>query len=115
MQRILTVCVGNICRSPVASALLSQALPEHAVSSAGIAAVVGHDVDATARQVAEAHEVMLPRHQARQFTKAIGEASDLILVLEVGHKREIERNAPQLSGRTFLLSHWTGGKDIADP
>ena len=53
MQSILTVCVGNICRSPVAAALLRADLPDVHVSSAGIAALVGEDVDPTARQVAE--------------------------------------------------------------
>lgn len=115
MQRILTVCIGNICRSPIAAAMLQQALPHAAVSSAGIAAVVGKDVDETARAVAEANGMTLPRHEARQFTHEIGGTNDLILVLEAGHKREIARIAPQLLGRTFLLSHWSGGEDIPDP
>jgi len=115
MQRLLTVCVGNICRSPVAEALLQQALPSCSVASAGISAVVGSDIDQTARAVAEANGVSLDQHRARQFTNEIGGTSDLILVLEAGHRREIARLAPQLSGRTFLLSHWNGGQDIPDP
>jgi len=115
MQRILTVCVGNICRSPVAEALLQAALPEHRVGSAGIGAVVGSDVDPTARKVAESSGVVLRVHQARQFTKNIGARHDLILVFEAGHKRQIERIAPEFSGKTFLLSHWTDAKDIPDP
>ncbi len=115
MQRLLTVCVGNICRSPVAAALLRMNLPDHEVSSAGIGAVVGQDVDPTARSIAEANGVALPKHAARQFTKQIGNENDLILVLEAGHKREIERTTPQLSGRIMLLGHWIGGQDIPDP
>ena len=115
MQSILTVCVGNICRSPVAAALLRADLPDVHVSSAGIAALVGEDVDPTARQVAEAAGVILEPHRARQFTPAIGEQNDLILVLEAGHKREIERLAPQLSGRVMRLGRWTGDRDIPDP
>ena len=115
MQKILTVCVGNICRSPVAAALLRERLPDHEVSSSGIAAVVGHDVDPIAREVAEANGVIVGAHAARQFTREIGEQHDLILVLEGSHKREIERIAPALSGRVMRLGRWNGDADIPDP
>lgn len=115
MNKILTVCVGNICRSPVAAALLRSQLPDHTIGSAGIAAVVGHDIDVTARTVAEAAGVVLADHKAQQFTRKIGEQYDLILVLEDGHKREIERIAPELSGRIMHMTHWTGSADIPDP
>ncbi len=115
MKRVLTVCVGNICRSPVAAAILAGQLPDHAVSSAGIAAVVGRNVDPTAREVAEAAGIFLDEHAARQFTRKIGEQHDLILVLEGGHKREIERIAPELSGRVMGLTRWNGDADIPDP
>lgn len=115
MKKILIVCVGNICRSPVAEQIMKTRLPDMEISSAGISAVIGHDIDATARGVAEENGLMLAPHQARQFTPEIGDEHDLILVLEAGHKREIERRSPQLSGRIFKLSHWTGGEDIPDP
>ena len=115
MKSVLTVCVGNICRSPVAAAILRDKLPDHAVTSAGIGAVVGSDVDETARAVAEAAGIPVGEHVARQFTREIGEKHDLILVLEGGHKREIERIAPELSGRVMRLSRWNGDEDIPDP
>jgi len=115
MVNILVVCVGNICRSPVAAALLQRALPDHRVASAGLGALSDHDIDATARQVAEARGIALPRHRARQFTTDIGAEHDLILVLEAGHKRAVAQTAPALSGRTFVLAHWTGQHDIPDP
>ncbi|SIT81505.1 protein-tyrosine phosphatase [Yoonia rosea] len=115
MKSILTVCVGNICRSPVAEAILRAHLPDHSAASAGIGAVVGHDVDPTARAIAEAAGIDVGAHVARQFTREIGEQHDLILVLEAGHKREIERIAPELSGRVMRLTRWTGDADIPDP
>lgn len=115
MKSVLTVCVGNICRSPIAEAILSADLTDITVASAGIGAVVGSDVDPTARAVAEAAGVVVKDHVARQFTREIGEQYDLILVLEAGHKREIERIAPELSGRVMRLSRWTGDTDIPDP
>jgi protein-tyrosine phosphatase len=116
MERVLVVCVGNICRSPLGERLLANGLPERfTVTSAGIGALVGHEADATATEVAAAHGVSLDGHVARQFTAAIGEAVDLILVMEPGHKREIGRMNSHLSGKTMLFDQWLGGKGIDDP
>ncbi|MBC7145927.1 MAG: low molecular weight phosphotyrosine protein phosphatase [Thioclava marina] len=112
---ILVVCVGNICRSPVGERLLARELPEVTVSSAGIGAVVGAPADKVMREVAEAEGVSLEGHVARQFTAEIGAAHELILVMEAGHRSEITRIAPHLSGRTMLFDQWLGGQGIPDP
>ncbi|KEO50935.1 hypothetical protein [Thioclava pacifica] len=112
---ILVVCVGNICRSPVGERLLASALPDVSVSSAGIGAVVGAPADKVMREVAEAEGVSLEGHVARQFTAEIGAAHELILVMEAGHRSEIARIAPHLSGRTMLFDQWLGGQGIPDP
>ena len=116
---ILVVCVGNICRSPVGERVLADKLAALGatvtVTSAGIGAMVGHGADETAAEVAQAHGVSLDGHVARQFSRAIGQAHDLILVMEPGHKHDIARTAPDLSGRVMLFDHWQGGKGIADP
>ena len=97
--------------------MLQAALRDSAitVSSCGIAAVVGHGADDTAAAVAAKAGLSLDGHVARQFTPELGTAHDLILAMEPGHKREITRMAPELSGRTMLFDHWTGGRGIADP
>lgn len=85
------------------------------IASCGIAAVVGHGADETAAAVARDSGISLEGHVARQFTPEMGKAHDLILVMESGHKREITRHAPELSGRIMLFDHWTGARDIPDP
>jgi protein-tyrosine phosphatase len=115
VRNLLVVCVGNICRSPVGARLLQDALPDVVVGSAGIAALVGHSADSIAGVVAAEHGVTLEGHVARQFTAELGAAQDLILVMEAGHKHEISRLAPHLSGRTMLFDQWNGAKGIADP
>jgi len=115
VRKILVVCVGNICRSPVGERLLQQALPDRTVTSAGLGALVGKPADALAAEVAADHGLSLDRHIAQQFTPQLGSEQDLILVLEPGHKHEIARISPQLSGRVMLLDQFTGGKGIADP
>ena len=115
IKSILVVCIGNICRSPVAERVLQAALPGIAVSSAGLGALVGHSADATATEVAAAHGVSLDGHSARQFTADLGSAHDLILVMETAHRHDVGRLAPQLLGKTMLFGHWVGAKGIDDP
>lgn len=112
---LLVVCVGNICRSPVGERLLSRALPDTQVSSAGIGAVVGASADETMSAVATENGLSLDGHVARQFSSEMGAAHELILVMETGHRTEIIRQAPHLSGRVMLFDQWTGAKGIPDP
>ena len=118
-RSVLVVCVGNICRSPVGERLLSARLRDRgaaiSVSSAGIGALVGHGADETAAAVAAEHGVDLEGHVARQFSRELGTAHDLILTMEPGHRREIIKASPDLSGKVMLFDHWQGGKGIADP
>jgi protein-tyrosine phosphatase len=65
--------------------------------------------------VAQAHGLGLEGHIARQFSRELGLRHDLILTMEVGHRRQIINLAPDLSGRVMLFDHWLGGKCIPDP
>src|SRR3546814_2115764 len=71
MNRILLVCIGNICRSPLAEALLKQHFPDKTVHSAGLAALVGHPADSTAQDIAHQHGLDLSAHRAQQITQAM--------------------------------------------
>lgn len=120
MRRILTVCTGNICRSPVAEAVLRAALSDASahppeLSSAGLHALVGHGIDTHSAQAAEARGIVLHDHAARQFTAEIGRNHDLILVMETHHRQEIAARFPQLLGKTFLLGHFQKSRQVPDP
>lgn len=115
INSIMVVCVGNICRSPLGEQMLRKALPNMVISSAGIDAVVGALADPTGAKAAAEIGVDLGGHVARQLTYEIASAHDLILVMEPGHREEISRSFPQLSGRTLLFDYWSGGRGIADP
>lgn len=114
-DRILVLCVGNVCRSPLAERLLRKGLPHIDVSSAGIGALVGYPADETAASVARERGVSLEGHSARQLSHDLMEQSDLVLVLEPGHKREVTAKYPHLSGRVMLIDQWDEGKGIPDP
>ena len=119
IRSVLVVCIGNICRSPLGERMLKSKLEELGsqiqVSSAGLYALVGHAADADASSVAQEHGVDMGGHAARQFTHELGSKADLILVMEPGHKTDLEGRAPGLSGKTMLFDQWTGAKGIADP
>jgi protein-tyrosine phosphatase len=112
---VLVICVGNICRSPLGERVLAAGLPGLRISSAGLAAVVGEGADPSAALVAQEIGVDLGGHVARQLTADIGASHDLLLVMEPGHRAEIFRRFPSLSGRVMLFDQWTGGQGIPDP
>lgn len=114
MQRILTLCIGNICRSPLAEALLARALPTHQVWSAGLGALVGQPADPTSVLIAHEQGLDLSAHRAQQVTSFMCQQADLILVMEQGHKTQLEQQYPQVRGKVFRLGQF-GQFEIADP
>lgn len=117
LKRVLIVCVGNICRSPIAENLLRGALPHSdiEVSSAGLAALVGAPIEPTARAVLEAHGYAPAEHAATQLaTQAISEA-DLILVMERKHVSGVLNIAPEARGKVLMLGKWQNDREIRDP
>ncbi|MDM0110724.1 low molecular weight protein-tyrosine-phosphatase [Variovorax sp. J22R133] len=114
MKNILVVCVGNICRSPIGEALLAREFPEKKVWSAGLGALVGDPADPMSIAVAAANGVDLTAHRAQQITSFMCQTADLILVMEQGHKAELEKRYPLVRGKVFRLGE-IDKFDIADP
>lgn len=116
-RRILIVCVGNICRSPTAEYLLRHRLSANgaSVESAGLGALVGKPMDATALQLLSEHGIDGSAHQARQITSAMLRDADLVLAMEREHVAGMMRMAPEASGKVMLLDRWGRGGDIPDP
>src|SRR5690554_7668998 len=101
-DNIVVVCIGNICRSPTAEMMLAAQLPSKKISSAGLGALVGHDMDATAKQVAESHGLVCPPHQARQLDNVICSAADLLLVMRSEEHTSELQSRPHLVCRLLL-------------
>ena len=114
-DKILVVCVGNICRSPSGEYLLKQLLPNKVIASAGVGALVGKPADKMATQVALENGVSLEGHQGQQLSSDLCRDYELILVMEQGHIEAVTNIAPEARGKTMLLSHWNGKEDIPDP
>ncbi|GAM69529.1 low molecular weight protein-tyrosine-phosphatase wzb [Vibrio ishigakensis] len=113
-NKILVVCIGNICRSPIGEEILKQAFPSKQVTSAGLGALVDKGADDNSVQVSAAHDYDLSSHKARQITSEMIADTDLILVMEKGHIDAITKLAPAARGKTMLYGHWLN-KEIPDP
>lgn len=105
--RILTVCTGNVCRSPLAEQLLAQGLSgisEIAVSSAGTHAMVGGQMSEQSQSIARGLGVEAPEgHVPRVMTAEILDSADLIFALARDHRRAIVEESPRASLRVFTL------------
>ncbi|WP_201566374.1 low molecular weight protein-tyrosine-phosphatase [Psychrobacter immobilis] len=113
-DNILVVCVGNICRSPIAAALLIDKFPQKNIDSAGLSAVVGHSADAKAQEVMRVDGLDMSDHIAKQIDEELVVTADLILTMSTNQTKWIESRWPHCRGKTFRIGHWID-KDIMDP
>ncbi|MCC3345968.1 low molecular weight protein-tyrosine-phosphatase [Psychrobacter sanguinis] len=113
-ENILVVCVGNICRSPMAEALLKQRFPEKNIDSAGVGALVGHSADPAAIKIMQEQNIDITTHVAKQIDENLAHKADLIFTMSDSQNKWIEERWPFCRGKTFKLGHWSN-KDIADP
>jgi protein-tyrosine phosphatase len=122
MKKVLVVCTGNICRTPMVGALLERELAqagwqdEVIVDSAGTYAVVGGSAS-TGSVIAMAERGLdISSHRGKQLDWSLIEEADLILVMEEHQRRSIFTTWPKALRKTFLLSEMAGEHDdIDDP
>ena len=113
-DNILVVCVGNICRSPMAEALFKQRYPNKNINSAGVGALVGHPADPAALEIMNDQQIDITKHVAKQIDESLAKKADIIFTMSDGQTKWIEERWPFCRGKTFKLGHWKD-KDIADP
>ena len=103
--RVLFVCIGNVCRSPLGERLLAARLkPEaFAVSSAGIGAMVGSPMAPEAAQHLEAYGGSADGFAAQQLTPAMVAESDLVLTATKAIRSRVLEDTPTALRRTFTV------------
>lgn len=118
--QILVMCTGNVCRSPIGEVMLRHHLAlagaDAEVFSRGLGAPVGRAPHPFAVQVSNAHGVPIPEEKrAAQVNDIDLRMAVAVLVMDHGHRHEIQRRYPFASGKTFLTGYWQGNKEIDDP
>lgn len=106
--RILAVCTGNICRSPMVERLLQAGLDERfpgefIVGSAGTAALVGNPIDPPVAEFIRVLGGNDTAFSARQLTTALLQQQDLVLALTRDHRSKVVEMSPAMLRRTFTL------------
>ena len=92
MTKILMVCLGNICRSPLAQGILESKLPldKFYVDSAGTASYhIGSQPDRRSITVAKLHQIDISHQAARQFTVDDFEKFDIIYAMDQSNYSDI--------------------------
>jgi protein-tyrosine phosphatase len=108
---ILTVCSGNICRSPMAEQLLRAGLadlPGVRVSSAGTVGLVGSPMDAQAAALSAQFGVTdSALHVARELSAPIVGDAQLVFAMAREHRRAVVEYEPRAARRTFTIREFS--------
>ncbi len=115
---VLFVCLGNICRSPMAAGVMRRIYEEQGldgtVESAGTANWnVGQAADRRAIKVANEHGIDIRAHRARQVSVDDFFRFDIIFALDHQNQRDLQKLVPSRHWNKIRLLH--EGTDISDP
>ena len=119
-MRLLFVCTGNTCRSPLAEviarrALAARGLAQVTVASAGTGAWAEAPASDGALLVALEHGLDLNAHRAQPLSAGLVAEADLVLTMGGSHLERVE--ALGGGGRSWLLGEYATGRPraVSDP
>lgn len=124
MKKILFVCHGNICRSPMAEFVMKDLVgkagltaPFHIESAATSCEEIGNPVYPLARRKLAEHGIACGGHAARQLTQSDYKEFDLLIGMDKANLRNMQRICGcDPRGKIHLLLDYTGHPhDVADP
>ena len=122
-MKILMVCLGNICRSPIAQGILSSKT-KHLnviVDSAGTAGYhTGSPPDSRSIEIAKRHNIDLQNQRARQFTRNDFDEFDIIYAMDTNnyaHLIALTKNQKEKEKIRMILNEIEPGlfQSVPDP
>lgn len=120
MYRILVVCTGNVCRSPMAEGILRRLMERQdlgdkvEVRSAGTWGSAGDVASANAVRAAREQGVDISGHRASPLTPSLIRDADLILAMEPSHLEEVLTQEPEAGEKAFVLTTYAD-PETGDP
>ena len=124
MTRILFVCHGNICRSPLAEIVMNKLIADSgldgtfsAASAATSTEELGNPIYPPVRELLRTKGIAVPPHRARQVTRRDYDEFDLLIVMDRNNLRNLQRiTGGDPDNKISLLLDWTErGGEVADP
>ena len=119
VKKVLVVCTGNTCRSPMAEGWLNHKLAGKGwiAESAGVAAWGGGCASPEAVAVMREIGIDIASHRNQSLTRALVEEAAIILAMTDGHRREIERRFPEAKAKVRLVKSFGAApaEDVVDP
>lgn len=114
--KLLFICSGNTCRSPLAAALARQVFGgEVEARSAGLAAWEGQTASEHAVQVAGEYGESLLNHRAEPVRAELLQEADWIIPMTKSQQEHLIRLYPQYTGKIKYLGAWADNRDVQDP
>ena len=107
MYKIMYVCTGNTCRSPMAEGILRKLLEERGckdveVSSSGIGTLDGYPATPSAVEVSQQYDIDISDHHSGRLTHKLFKEQDLIFALAQNHY-EFMRNFPDFESKVYMV------------
>lgn len=118
-MRIVVVCTGNLCRSPMAEAALRRRLAtlgagHVTVRSMGVMGIVGAPASELAQTVCREHGLDISAHRSRGLVAGELAGAHAVLVMELVHKEQIAAVCPWAAGRVALFGAWPRRDETLD-
>lgn len=121
MQKIIFVCHGNICRSPVGEILFNKYIKEKgldkeyfAISRATSYEEINNDIYPPMKRVLNSHKIIYSRHYATRITKQEFDEAEYIFYMDNENLYYLERMFNK-SDKFVLISKFFDNKETEDP